>query len=452
MARLDEMPETRYARSGGGSVAYQVFGRGESTFIGLPPVVSNIEMIWDDPEARAFLRGIGAFACVVHFDKRGQGLSERFSGVPTLEERVEDLTAVMDAAGIERAVLGGISEGGLMAAYFAATHPERVQALVLASTFARVAFADDYPDGLPLEVVDELVGQWESVWGTPQTLTVAMMVSSKLGDPAFLRWVNRYERGSATPAAFAEALRLDARLDIREVLPQIRVPTVVIHRSGDPLVPVAHGRYVAERIPGAKFVELSGSDHVPWWGDTSSEVLAEIEEIVTGRRTVDPSERILATVLFTDIVRSTERAAAVGDRKWTQLLNEMDGIVARHVVGARGRIIKSTGDGHLATFDGPARAVRAAEAVGQEVNERLGLQLRAGLHSGEVELRGEDIGGIAVHIAARVSALAGPGQVLVSRTVTDLVAGSGLSFSDVGLHDLKGVPGSWQIYSLVSAN
>jgi class 3 adenylate cyclase len=443
------IPETHFVRGPGGDIAYQAFGSGEKTIIGLPPVISNIEVLWEDPDAEAWLRRLAGFAKFVHFDKRGQGLSERFNGVPTLEERTEDLTAVMDAVGVERAVLGGISEGGLMAAFYAASHPERVEGLILISTFARVLHADDYPVGPDPSFVEATVDAWERAWATPETLSVQMFAADRVGDPDFLRWMNRFERGSSTPAAFAGAMRLDVQLDIRHVLDQVRVPTTVVHRRDDPLVDVAHGRYLADHIAGARFVELPGAGHAPYWGDTAMDIAGEFEEMITGQRHQSPDDRVLATVLFTDVVGSTERAATLGDERWRHLLDEMDRIVDRHVSTGRGRVVKSTGDGHLAVFDAPARAVRAADAMAREVDVRLGVQLRAGLHTGEIELRGLDIGGIAVHIGARVSGLAEPNQVLVSRTVTDLVPGSGLEFFDAGAHPLKGLPGEYQLYALV---
>ena len=446
-----DIPETRFVRGPGGDIAYQTFGAGERAIVGLPPVISNIEVLWEDPDANAWLRRLGSFARFVHFDKRGQGLSERFKGVPTLEERAEDLTAVMDAAGIDRAVLGGISEGGLMAVFYAAMHPERVDGLVLIGTFPRILEGDGYAPGVSSDFLASVIDGWEQVWATPDTWSVRLFAADRVGDPEFLRWMNRFERGSSTPSAFADALRLDAQLDVRHLLPQIRVPTTVVHRRDDPLVAVAHGRYLAEHIEGARFVELDGAGHAPYWGATAMDVAAEFEEMITGARRGAPHERVLATVLFTDVVGSTERAAAVGDARWRDLLDTIDHVVERHVVDARGRVVKSTGDGHLAVFDAPGRAVRAAQAMAREVRDRVDVQLRAGVHTGEIELRGDDVGGIGVHIAARVSAIAQADQVLVSRTVTDLVVGSGLVFESVGARSLKGVPGEWELFALTAS-
>ncbi|MEY2570439.1 MAG: hypothetical protein QOE63_789 [Acidimicrobiaceae bacterium] len=439
-----QVPETRYVRSGGHDIAYQVCGEGDITFVGVPPVVSNIELMWEDHDMARFLRRQSTFARLVHFDKRGQGLSDRLAGVPTLEERVDDLAAVIDATGAERVVLGGVSEGGLMAAFYAAAHPDRVIGLELFGSSARFTSTDDYPIGPADQDALEFIDAWEASFGTAESLTPSLIAASKVGDAAFVRWLNRFERSSSTPSAFGATLRLDLQLDIRHVLNMIRVPTLVMHRTDDPLVPIAHGRYLAENIPGSRFVELAGADHSPWYGDQDA-VLDELEAFVTGRRTGSVGDRVLATVLFTDIVDSTLRAAAVGDQPWARTLDDLDHIAARIVAEGRGRIVKSTGDGHLATFDGPARAIRAALQLAAEAG-RLGIELRAGLHAGEIEIRGDDVGGIAVHIAARVAAAAGGSQVLVSRTVTDLVAGSGLTFTDAGAHALKGVDGTWQLF------
>jgi class 3 adenylate cyclase len=442
------VPETRYAKSDGLDIAYQSFGAGEHTLVAVPPIVSNIELVWEDAGWARFLRRLGTFCRVIQFDKRGTGMSERSIGNPTLEQRVDDLRAVMDAEGVDAAYIGGLSEGGLMAACFAATYPERTTGLLLEDTFARLTRTDDYPHGPTDDVFCQTMDAWEAGWGTPDTLTVGLFTPSKVGDTEFLRWLNRFERLTVSPGGLRAMMALNQQLDIRHVLPAITVPTIVLHRTGDLAVPVGHGRYLAEHIPNAKYIELPGMDHLPWIGDSDS-ILDEIEEFVTGHRSDAETDRILATVLFTDIVGSTERATSLGDRKWRSLLDDLDDVVDQRLERYRGRLIKSTGDGHLALFDGPARAVKCASDLCGAARS-LDLHIRAGVHTGEVEVRGDDVGGIGVHIGARVGALAGPSEVLVSRTVTDLVAGSGIEFEDRGEHDLKGVTGRWQLYAVAN--
>jgi pimeloyl-ACP methyl ester carboxylesterase len=443
-----DTPETRYAKSDGIDIAYQSFGTGDVTVVGVPPIVSNIELVWEDPPSVRFLRRLGSFCRFIHFDKRGTGMSERTIGNPTLEQRVDDLRAVMDAEGVESAVIAGVSEGGSMAAYFAATHPDRTIGLILCATFARLTRTDGYDIGPTDAVFDTTMDAWSHAWGTPDTLTVGLFAPSKVGDAGYLRWLNRFERTTVSPGGLRSMMQLNRELDIRAVLPTISVPTLIIHRTGDLAVPVEHGRFLAEHIPNARYVELPGMDHLPWFGDADA-ILDEMEEHVTGNRHEVDTDRILSTVLFTDIVGSTAHASTLGDRKWRAVLDDLDDLVDRQLERYRGRLVKSTGDGHLALFDGPARAVRCASEL-CEAAPSLNLQLRAGLHTGEVELRGDDVGGIGVHIGARVGALAGPSEVLVSRTVTDLVAGSGIEFSDRGEHDLKGVTGRWQLYAVTN--
>ena len=439
-------PATRYAKSAGLDIAYQIFGAGDVTMVAVPPIVSNIELIWEDAAAARYLRRLGSFCRFIHFDKRGTGMSERSIGNPTLEQRVDDLRAVMDAAGVERAVIGGLSEGGLMAAYFAATHPDRTIGLILNGTFARLTSTDGYEIGGVEPFFAQLIDAWAEAWGTPDTLTIGLFCPSKVGDLDYLRWANRFERTTVTPGGLRAMMYLNLDLDIRAVLPTITVPTLVIHRTGDIAVPVEHGRYLAEHIPDARYVELPGLDHLPWFGDADA-ILDEIEQFATGHRHAIETDRILATVLFTDIVASTERASALGDRQWRVVLDDLDELVDKRLARYRGRLVKSTGDGHLALFDGPARAIGCASELCAAARS-LDLQIRAGVHTGEVEVRGDDVGGIGVHIGARVGALAKPSEVLVSRTVTDLVAGSGIEFSDRGEHDLKGVSGSWRLYAV----
>lgn len=442
---MDGVPETRYARADDGVyLAYQSFGEGEHWFVGAPPVISNIEVIWEHPEGARFLRSMASFCRFVHYDKRGQGMSDRVAEVPTLEQRAADLRAVMDAAGADRAVVGGISEGGSTAAMAAATYPDRVAGVALFGSFARLLVAPDYPFGWPPEVYDAANRAWAERWGTPETATVELVAPERAGDRRFLEFVNRYERQSSTPTGLLAQLGWLRDLDIRSLLPVISVPALVCHRTGDRLVPVEHGRYLGEHIPGSRYVEFPGSEHVPWLGD-NDDVIAEIEELVTGRRGGGRSDRVLATVVFTDIVSSTERATALGDRSWHDLLDRHDAMARRIVTRHGGRVVKSTGDGLLATFDGPARGIRCAEELVHAAGQ-LDLLVRAGAHTGEVEVRGDDVAGIAVHIGSRVAALAGGGEVLVSRTVKDLVTGSGIAFEDRGEQELKGVPDRWQLF------
>jgi class 3 adenylate cyclase len=373
-------------------------------------------------------------------------MSDRVTEVPTLEQRAADLRAVMDAEGIERAVVGGISEGGATAALFAATHPERTTGVVVFGAYARVLEAADYP-GVSADAYQALIDAWVSRWGTPETLTVRLLAPERVGDAAFRDWVHRFERQSSTPSGLRAQLEWIRDLDVRSVLPVIDVPTLVMHRRDDALVPLRYGRWLADHVTGAKFIEIDGSAHVPYWD--SAQAVAELEEFVTGRRGAGIVDRALATVLFTDICGSTELASSFGDGVWRDLLERHDAMARRIVARFSGRVIKSTGDGLLATFTGPAQGISCAvELVGAA--ERLDVPVRAGLHTGEVELRGDDVAGIAVHNGSRVTARAGPGEVLVSRTVKDLVAGSGLEFVDRGTHTLKGVPGEWQLYAVKS--
>jgi len=437
---------TKYARNGDVSIAYQVVGDGPVTLVGAPPIVSNVEADWDFPEMASWLTKLGRFCRLVHFDKRGQGLSDRDVGLPTLEVRVDDMLAVFDAEGIEQAHLGGISEGGTTALLFAATYPERVLSLGLYGTFCRLVRGDGYDVGVRPDVFEQISETWVAGWGTPDTMTLPVFVPSKAGDLDFLAKLNRYERLSSTPGGLRAQLSWIRDTDLRGVLDAIQCPTLVLHRAGDLAVPVDHGRYLAEHIGGARYVELEGWDHLPYFGDQDA-VLDEIEEFITGSRHTVETDRVLATVLFTDIVGSTERAASLGDRAWRDVLDRHDRLARDEVERHRGRLVKSTGDGLLATFDGPARGVQCASTLARSMRS-IGIDIRAGLHTGEIEVRGDDVGGIGVHIGARVAAKAGAGEVLVSRTVKDLVAGSGLAFADRGVHQLKGVPEDWQLFAV----
>jgi class 3 adenylate cyclase len=439
-------PETRYAKSGDVSIAYQLVGNGPLDLVLVPGWVSHLDCSWEYPRFADFGRRLASFSRAIFFDKRGSGLSDRIPGVATLEERMDDVRAVLDALGSKRAALLGVSEGGPMSVLFAATYPERTSALVLYGTMAKFTASADYPWGFPGESFEEFVGTLIGSWGRPDSPVIPLLAPTLAGDKRFREFWARFERAAASPGAFAGLMRMNAEIDVRHVLPTIRVPTLVLHRTGDSAVSVDQGRYIAERIPGAKYVELSGTDHMPAAGDFNA-LVDEIEEFLTGVRPVPESDRVLATVLFTDIVRSTERAATLGDRAWRALLDTHHGIVRRELERHRGREIKTAGDGFLATFDGPARAIRCACAIRDGVRS-LGIEIRAGLHTGECELMGDDVGGIAVHIGARVAASAAPSEVLVSQTVKDLVAGSGLRFVDRNVHSLHGVPGEWRLFAV----
>ena len=442
---MSAAPKTRYATTKDCvSIAYQVFGDGPRDIAIVWGTMSHIELFWDDPPLAHFLERLGSFARVIHFDKRGSGVSDRISGVPTLEERMDDLLAVMDAAGSEKAVIFGESEGGGMVSLFAASYPERTEALILYGSFSRLLAADDYPCGLPAEVVDVFVETAVRSWG--EGTMMRLFAPSRPDDDAAIEFGGRFERFSMSPAAMRQLFETNKQIDVRPVLETIRCPTLVLHRSGDLIVNVEHGRYLAEHIPGAKWVELEGADHYLGAGDNDA-VVDEIQEFITGDRPVAEPDRVLATVLFTDMVGSTERAAVLGDKAWGDVLNKHDAVVRRETERFGGRWVSSAGDGHLMTFDGPARGVRCACAIRDGLGA-LGVEVRAGLHTGEIELAGNDVRGIAVHIGSRVSSLAQAGEVLVSRTVTDLVAGSGLSFTEHGEHELKGVPGRWAIYAV----
>jgi pimeloyl-ACP methyl ester carboxylesterase len=437
-------PETHYARSGDVNIAYQVFGEGPRDLVIVPGWVSNIEVFWEDPDMARFLQRLASFSRVILFDKRGTGLSDRMADVPNLETRMDDVRAVMDAVRSPQAALLGYSEGGAMCTLFAATYPQRTAGLILINSYARRIWAPDYPWGTPRQEWDAFAEEAVRNWGTAVGLDVR--APSRAGDPRFREWWARFLRMSASPGAGRAVLLMNADIDVRAILPTIRVPTLVLHGARERNVPVEAGRYLAERIPEAKYVELPGADHIPW-GEDAELILDEVEEFLTGtRRGVEP-DRILATVMFTDIVDATRKASELGDRRWRDLLAAHHALVREHLSKFRGREIDTAGDGFLSTFDGPARGIRAAWAVTEGVRQ-LGLEVRAGLHTGECEVMGSKLGGIAVHIGARVAALAQGGEVLVSGTVKDLVAGSGLRFEDRGAHVLKGVPGEWHIFAV----
>lgn len=435
-------PQTKYAKSGGVSIAYQVVGEGPLDIVHIPEAWTPIEWLWEEPAYVRFLNRLASFSRVILFDKRGTGLSDRVPSA-TLEERMDDVRAVMDAVGSTHAALFGVCEGGPMSLLFAATYPERTSALVLYGTYARFAWDAEYPWGFSAEALDWFRKTVEESWGTGRSLTV--FAPSVVDDARFREWWSRCERLGASPGAACALMRMDAEIDVRDILPSVRVPTLMIHRTGDRLTPVGGARYTAARIPGARFIELPGDDHLFFVGDQDA-ILDEIGEFLTGVRPSPEPDRVLATVLFTDIVGSTERAVELGDRRWQELLESYYALVRHELARFRGREINTAGDGFLATFDGPARAIRCARAISDAV-ERLGISIRAGLHTGECEVAGNQVGGIAVHIGARVAATAGAGEVLVSSTVRDLVAGSGIRFADRGMHALKGVPGQWRLFA-----
>ena len=446
---IANQPVTRYATSVDDvAIAYQVVGEGPRDLVVIPGWVSHLELQWEHPTMARFFQALTGFARVILMDKRGTGLSDRVaaSDLPTLEQRMEDVRAVMDAAGSERASVLAMSEGGPLAMLLAATHPERVEALVLYGTFARWTRAPDYPWAPTEEHHARSREALRRYWGEGRDIDY--FAPSMVGDPEVTSFWGRYQRQSASPSAAVALTRMATETDVRDVLSSVRVPTLVLHRRDDRVTRLALAHYLADHIEDAKLVELPGEDH--WWfaGDTDS-LIDEIGEFLTGEIPHREPDRVLATVLFTDIVGSTERAAELGDRRWRELLEAHEDATRREVARHRGRIVKTLGDGALATFDGPARAVRCATAL-RGAMWRIGLELRAGVHTGEVERMGDDVGGLAVNLGARVGAKAGAGEVLASQTVRDLVVGSGIEWEDRGAHELKGVPGEWRIYAVTS--
>ena len=439
-------PKTQYAKSGDLHIAYQVTGRGPFDLVFVPGFVSHLEYQWEHPGSARLFERLGSFSRLICFDKRGTGLSDRVGDIPTLEQRMDDVRAVMDAVGSERAALFGISEGGPMSLLFAATYPERTSALALYGSYARRSWASDHPFGRTAEEMGGVIEAMERDWGGP--VGVELWAPSLVADERFLHWWANYLRLAASPGAAITVMRMNMEIDVRHVLPSVHVPTLIVHRTGDRVISVDQGRYLAAHIQGARLAELSGDDHLPY--SNSDQIIDEVEEFLTGTRHEAEIDRVLATVLFTDIVGSTERAAALGDRRWRELLAGYYATARRELTRFRGREVDTAGDGFFAAFDGPARAIRCAEAISAGVRP-LGIEVRAGLHTGECEVIGDKVGGIAVHIGARVAALAHPGEVLVSNTVKDLVAGSGLSFQERGVHTLKGVPGEWRLYALRDA-
>jgi class 3 adenylate cyclase/pimeloyl-ACP methyl ester carboxylesterase len=448
LTRMSPVPETRYAKSGDVHIAYQVVGEGPLDLVFVPGFVSNVEATWTSPARAAFFGRLASFSRLILFDKRGTGLSDRSSQIFTLEQRMADVQAVMDDAGSERAALFGISEGGPMSILFAASHPARTSALVIYGSYAKRSWAKDYPFGWSEDTWTTVLDNLERHWGTPSGVDLNMWAPSIANDEQRAAQVAAYFRSAASPGAVVAVMKMNRDIDVRYVLPSVRVPTLIIHRVNERVLSVEHSRYLARHIPGAKLVEVPGIDHVPWIGDFDA-ILDHAEEFLTGERHAPDLERVLATVLFTDIVESTERAAALGDKRWRELLQSYQSLVREQLGNFRGREIDTAGDGFLASFDGPARAIRCAASV-RERSRSLGMEIRAGLHTGECEVMGDKLGGIAVHIGSRVAGKAAPGEIVVSQTVKDLVAGSGLSFAERGAHALKGVPGEWRLYAFVN--
>jgi class 3 adenylate cyclase len=438
-------PETRYARLDGDRIAYQVLGEGPPDLVLARRSYGHIDIAWEDPGITLFLRRLASFCRLILFDRRGTGPSDPLppDPLPPWESYAEELAAVLDEVGCERPAIMAELDAGPTALLFAATRPERTSALVLVNTSARFVAASDYPIGFAAKAVEGLVAQFDQLWGSDAM--AARLVPSRAGDVRFLRWFAKWQHASVSPRGAQAFLRAMAEVDVRRVLPLVQTPTLILHRRGFDLVPIAHGRYLAEHIAGARLIELPGSDVDLTW-ETPELALDGIQEFLTGvRRTAEPT-RVLATVLFTDIAGSTEQAARLGDRRWRELLEVHDELADRLVEQYGGQLVKTTGDGILATFDGPGRAIRCAAALRDEL-AGIDLQIRAGLHTGEIELRDDDVGGIAVHITARVMAAAAMGEILTSSTVRDLVVGSDIAMTDRGPHPLKGVDGTWRLFA-----
>jgi pimeloyl-ACP methyl ester carboxylesterase len=438
-------PQTKYARSGDLHIAYQVIGDGPIDLVYVPSWMSQVEVYWEEPRIARYFERLASFSRLIMFDRRGTGLSDPVAAPPTLEEQMDDVVAVLDAVGSREAAVFAWLEGGAMAALFAATHPARTRALVLYEAQPKMSWAPDYDWALTREEREAALQAF--TWGDGSR--IIGLWPRTTNDPQLLHWAGRLERLSASPGTARELFMMNAEVDIRAVLPSISVPTLVVHRAQDRFVDIRHSRYLAEHIPEARYVELAG-DEVFTFGGGQDSLVDEVEEFLTGTRREPHPERVLATVMFSDIVGSTQRAAELGDRRWRDVLSSVEGTVKRELATYRGRAVKSMGDGFLATFDGPARGIRCAVAIRDAVARQFGLEVRSGLHTGEIELIGSDVGGIAVHIGARVGASAGPGEVVVSGTVKDLVVGSGISFDDRGDHELRGVPGEWRLWAVAA--
>ena len=445
---MSDVPKTGYAKSGGINIAYQVVGEGPRDLVYVSGWLSNVEMMWENPKLARFLHRLASFSRLIVFDKRGTGLSDRVAELPTLEQRMDDVRAVMDAVGSTRAALFGHSEGASMCILFAATSPERTIALITYGAFAKRLRSDDYPWAPTLQERLRGAEALERNWGDPKIADLAYYAPSIADDASFQEWLDAYFRRSASPKAAADLLRMNSHTDVRALLSSVRVPTLVLQAAGDRDVQAAEGQYIASRIPGAHYVEFPSGDHL-FWASHQDEILAEIQEFLTGVRPPPDHDRILTTVLFTDIVEGTKRAAALSDRRWRDLLESHHALVRAELARYRGVEQDTAGDGFYATFDGPARAVRCAFAVRDGVR-RLGLEIRAGVHTGECQVVAGKLGGIAAIIGARVKDLAGAGEVLATSTVRDLVSGSGLVFAERGAKALKGIPGEWRLFAVTS--
>jgi class 3 adenylate cyclase len=440
------VPATHYAKSGDVHIAYQVVGEGPIDLVLIHGFISHLEYQWEDPALARFLNRLASFSRLIVFDKRGTGLSDRVaeSALPTLEQRMDDIRAVMDAVGSNRAAMFGLSEGGPLSTLFAATYPARTVALIMYGAYAKWIRSDDYPWAPTREEHEAAFKAFEKYWGTP--IGLKTLAPSVANDERMRQWYAHHQRVSASPGAGVTLYRMNVEVDIRAILPTIRVPTLILHRTGDRLLPCQGARYMAGQIPAAKFVELPGDDHIAWIGNADP-LLAEIQEFLTGEPPVLEADRVLATVLFIDIVQSTQRATAIGDLRWRDLVDNYHQQVGKEVAHLGGRVVNTAGDGVFAIFDGPARAIKCARAV-RDVVGSLGLAIRCGIHTGECVIEGNDVAGIAVHIGARVAAHADPGEILLSSTVKDLIAGSRLECSDRGSHVLKGVPGRWRLFAV----
>lgn len=441
-------PETHYAKSGDVNIAYQAVGDGPVDLVYAAGWVTNIEVMWEDPGFARFLNRLASFTRLICFDKRGVGLSDAVSEdeLTDLEVRTRDLKAVMDAALSRRAFLFGHSEGGSACLRFAHAYPELTEGVVLASAYAKRLASPDYPWAPTMEARLAESAMYEATWSDPQTIA-NYYAPSRAGDEAFIRWLSRYLRLAASPKAAAALNNASSLIDVTGLLPEIQAPTLCLYRLDDQDVKIEEGRYIASKLPNSKLVEIEGDDHFFWAGD-SEPLLEEIEEFITGQRGPGEPERRVATTVFTDIVGSTELAASVGDLAWRDLLDRHDETVRQELVRWRGKEVKTTGDGVLATFESPSQAIQFAKAL-PGVMAPLGIEVRCGIHTGEMEFRGDDVAGVAVHIAARVSSFAGPSEVLVSRTVKDLLTGSGIEFESRGPHSLRGVPGDWELYAVI---
>ena len=433
----------RYARNGDVQIAYTVAGDGPRDLVYVPGIWSNIDLMWEEPHLARFLDRLASFSRLIVFDMRGIGLSDRGQEPPVVELQSDDIRAVMDETGARSAAVFGVARGAAAAALFAASHPDRTEALILYGSLVRTLWAPDFPWGWSQERSDAFYERWVRELGTGENLD--LQSPTGYADEAFKRWWARFERLVATPQSFRELGAILRLIDVRSVLPHIQAPTLVMHRTGDRIPDVGQSRYLAEHVPGARLVELPGADHLPFMGDQDA-ILDEIEEFLTGARQAIPTDRVLATVQFTDIVGSTESLARLGDRAWRDMLVAHRAVVRRQLAAYRGVELDTAGDGFMARFDGPARAIQCAAAIIRE-SRGLGVQVRGGVHTGECQVIGDGLAGIAVHIAARVSALANPDEVLVTGTVRELVAGSGIEFEDRGIHQLKGVPDPWHLYA-----